>query len=545
MIFNTLKRKGVAGINLIVLILFLSLSAKAEERTCCKKIYEISLEEYRKGNFIKSLEYLQEAESLAFQNSRQDIRAKSLNMMGLIHTHIHNYDRATHCYLEAHKITTECKDKITEMSVLSNMAQLYFVNNDFVRATEYIDKAYSIAQGLKDTIRMGRIAINASILANETGQLDKADEYTKLAIENLKDAPEHLQSLKKAKLEKLRTLYLQGKHDEAKCFALDLSSRIDEITFVGGKALLYLWLSRIYWQEDNVNEAVAFANRSLEEKPDLDKKIQVFEHLSNIYKQKHFPLLALQFQDSLLAAKDSLSHINNVAKQENMQIRIDLIHSEKELNENKAKRKTERTIFIFIIIITIILIFMLRQQMLRSKQRKSLELEIEKKEKQVLRQKLETQETIAMLEQERLNNEINEKNRQLAAKVLLQSNKNELIEEVIKKLRLISKQTKNQDLDMIIQQLYLQSKETSEWDSFLTYFEQINPSFLALLKEKHADLSPGDVRLLSYIYINLDTKEIASLLNITPEHCRKKKQRLAKKIGVTTNDIYAYLVGLE
>jgi hypothetical protein len=545
MVFNTLQGEKIRTISLIVLIAFISLSMKAERRSYCEKIYETSIEEYRKGNFIKSLEYLQEVESLAIQNKWQDLRAKVLNNMGLIHTHIHNYDMATHCYLEAHKITTENDDKITEMSVLSNMAQLYFINKDFDKATEYIDKAYSIAQLLKDTIKMGRIAINASILANETGRLDKADEYTKLAIENLKDSPEHLQSLGKAKLEKLRTLFLQEKHDEAKRFALDLLPRTNEINFSGGKALLYLWLSRIYWQENNGKEAILYANWSLDEKPELGRKIQVFEHLSEIYKQKHLPLLALQFQDSLLAAKDSLSHINNVAKQENMQIRIDLIHSEKALNENKTKRKTERTIFIFIIIITIILILMLRQQMLRNKQRKSLELKIEQREKQVLQQKLETQETIAMLEQERLNNEINEKNRQLAAKVLLQSNKNELLEEVIKKLKLISKQAKNQDLDMVIQQLYLQSKETSEWNGFLTYFEQINPSFLSLLKEKHSDLSSGDIRLLSYIYINLDTKEIATLLNITPEHCRKKKQRLARKMNIVTNDIYAYLMGLE
>jgi preprotein translocase subunit YajC len=542
---NKLKQKMLLlKLSFVFLFLGICLPILANTRSYCEDIYKISIEEYRQGNYIKSLEYLQEIEQLAVQNNWKDMQTRALNNMGLVYMHILDYDLATKCYLDAYKIVMEIGDKITELSVLSNIAQLYFINNDIANATEYIDKAYKIAQSLDDTIRIGRIAINAAIIANETDQLAKANEYTEIAIKNLKNAPEHFQSLVKAKLEKVKTLYLQEEFDKAGEVALSLLNRIDEITFINGKSLVYLWLSRIYWKKNDIQQAILYANKSLDEKPALSTKTQVFEHLSILYRQSNLPLLALQYQDSLLIAKDSLAHINDVNKQENMQIRIELINSEKELAENKAKRKTERTIYIFIIIIAFILIWMLRLQSMRNKQRKSLELEIEKNEKLMLQQKLEAQQAIALLEKEKLNNEINEKNRQLAAKVLLQSNKNELVVEIVDKLSNVSKKTNNSDLDLIIQQLRMQSKETSEWDGFLTYFEQINPTFLSLLKEKHPNLSSGDIRLLSYIYINLDTKEIATLLNVTAEHCRKKKQRLAKKMDITTSDIYTYLVNL-
>ena len=547
MIFKVLKQKIIISskISLICLFFGMHFSGQTNTRSYCEDAYKTSIEEYKQGNYIKSLEYLQEVEQLSIQNNWKDMHAKALNNMGLVYTHIFDYEMAIDCYLDAYKIITEIDDRVTEMSVLSNIAQLYFINNDIDNAIEYIDRAYKIAQSLDDTIRIGRIAINAAIIANETDQLDKASEYTEIAIRNLENVPEHLQSLVKAKLEQIKTLYLQKKYTTAEEVALSLLNRINEINFINGKSLVYFWLSRIYWKKNDMQQAILYADKSLSESPELTIKIQIFKHLSGLYRQSNLSFLALQYQDSLLVVKDSLAKINDANNRENMQIRIDLVNSEKELAESKAKRNAERSIYIFIIILTFVLIWMLRLRLMRNKQRKSLELEIEKSEKLILKQKLETQETMALLEKEKLSNEINEKNRQLAAKVLLQSNKNELVESVIEKLSIISKQINNNNLDLLIQQLRLQSKESSEWDGFLTYFEQINPTFLSLLKERHPGLSSGDIRLLSYIYINLDTKEIATLLNITPEHCRKRKQRLSKKMGITTSDIYTYLMNLS
>ncbi|PKP15743.1 MAG: hypothetical protein CVU07_09125, partial [Bacteroidetes bacterium HGW-Bacteroidetes-23] len=62
------------------------------------------------------------------------------------------------------------------------------------------------------------------------------------------------------------------------------------------------------------------------------------------------------------------------------------------------------------------------------------------------------------------------------------------------------------------------------------------------LKIKHPDLNANEIRFLSFIYLNLNTKEIASLLNISPESCRKRKERLLKKLNLEADvSLYAYL----
>ena len=81
--------------------------------------------------------------------------------------------------------------------------------------------------------------------------------------------------------------------------------------------------------------------------------------------------------------------------------------------------------------------------------------------------------------------------------------------------------------------------------NFTTYFEQSNAQFIETLKARHPDLSPSDIRFLSLLYINLSSKEIALLLNITPEYCKKKRQRMARKLGLTdSRELYKYLTGL-
>lgn len=85
-----------------------------------------------------------------------------------------------------------------------------------------------------------------------------------------------------------------------------------------------------------------------------------------------------------------------------------------------------------------------------------------------------------------------------------------------------------------------------EWKDFTTYFEQTNGQFLQQLKHLHPTLTANELRYLSLVYINLSSKEIALLLNITPEYCKKKKQQVARKMGLTDpRTLYAYLTGSE
>ena len=85
-------------------------------------------------------------------------------------------------------------------------------------------------------------------------------------------------------------------------------------------------------------------------------------------------------------------------------------------------------------------------------------------------------------------------------------------------------------------------KTTNEHDTFLINFQSANPGLLDKIRAKHPNLSDSDLQFIAYIYMNIPTRDIASLLNITPESCKRRKIRLSKKLDLKSSvDIYPYI----
>lgn len=147
-----------------------------------------------------------------------------------------------------------------------------------------------------------------------------------------------------------------------------------------------------------------------------------------------------------------------------------------------------------------------------------------------------------MIEKERLNHELELKNRELMSKALFIANKNDLIETIINQLSKSKLAENDKKLREKISELKIQLNDHEEWNSFNSYFEQINQGFLNKIREKYPNLTAHEIRFLSLVYLNLNTKEMSSLLNITPEYCKKKKLTIAQKMGLeSATMLYQYL----
>lgn len=174
----------------------------------------------------------------------------------------------------------------------------------------------------------------------------------------------------------------------------------------------------------------------------------------------------------------------------------------------------------------------------------SLPLELKNKENDnlLLEQQIKEKETETLLEKEKLKNELESRNRKLAANAIHIAQRNDKIEEYILKLKKNPEIIKSNPLSQQLDQLKLILTKEDNNDDFLTHFERINSKFIDSLKLKHPDLTLNDIRYISYIYMNLSTKEISSIFNITIEACRKRKERVSKKLNLAnSNDLYNYL----
>lgn len=80
-------------------------------------------------------------------------------------------------------------------------------------------------------------------------------------------------------------------------------------------------------------------------------------------------------------------------------------------------------------------------------------------------------------------------------------------------------------------------------DHLLMELESANQYFQLQLKSRYPQLTPYDMRLCTYLKSNLSTKEIATLLNITPDSVKKAKHRLRKKMEMTPSLGWSQVMG--
>ena len=153
---------------------------------------------------------------------------------------------------------------------------------------------------------------------------------------------------------------------------------------------------------------------------------------------------------------------------------------------------------------------------------------VDKAQKELELKELESSQTIIKLNNEKLRNDIENKNRELAISTMNIIKKNEFLNSI--KTELIkSDVNKNSSVVKIIDK---NLNNTDDWKMFQEAFNNADKNFLKKVKDRHVSLTPNDLRLCAYLRLNLSSKEIAPLFNISPRSVEVKRYRLRKKMDL-------------
>ena len=319
-------------------------------------------------------------------------------------------------------------------------------------------------------------------------------------------------------------------------------------------------LSKIYFLEHNYDKNIFYLNESLKVAEDFDTRANIYSSLSDAYAMKNQYENALDATKMMVAAKDSIAKRRNEKLYESNKVKFDVMNFKTDLNASIAASKLERKIFGVALFLLAGLIFFMyrtfRNRTIKQEQKKmiaegkqkiiALELEKEKSDKLLLEKQMNEIANEALLEQQHLKSEIEQKNRKLSAKALYLSGRNELIEEMVNSLSKLPLVAQNNLIKDHIKALKEHLKSDADWDDFIVHFEEVNQGLLASLKMKHPSLNANDIRFICYVYMNLSFKEIGAILNITQEACRKRKERIATKMDLDKNiSLYDYLSSIE
>jgi DNA-directed RNA polymerase specialized sigma24 family protein len=73
-------------------------------------------------------------------------------------------------------------------------------------------------------------------------------------------------------------------------------------------------------------------------------------------------------------------------------------------------------------------------------------------------------------------------------------------------------------------------------------FEKVHPGFLQRLSANYTDLTPAETRFLVFLKLELDPKEMASMLGVSAEAIRSIRFRVKKKLMLEdARDISEYV----
>lgn len=298
-------------------------------------------------------------------------------------------------------------------------------------------------------------------------------------------------------------------------------------------------LARALYSLGQKSEAVACAEKTLElatKSNDMESKTDIERFLSGVFEKEgqtgkaFFHLKNYQVLADSIYSNRQKSNFENLVEQEKNNAH------ERELDQSKIRTEQERQRKWFFGIggllaaLGISVFFRLRQK------NEQLKLEKERAE-QAAREQLQALE----LEAVRRENELHTQRLDDFTQLLME--KNRQVEELTHQNRAaapppspvanhlsdLEPADDGSDLEALYHQTILTE---ADWERFKTLFERVRPGFIPRVKHQFSGLTASELRLILLLKMNMQTREMADMLGVSPETIKKSRYRLRKKLGL-------------
>jgi DNA-binding CsgD family transcriptional regulator len=292
----------------------------------------------------------------------------------------------------------------------------------------------------------------------------------------------------------------------------------------GVAAFSLQWASRIALAEGKKDSALKMAKEALQILNEYHQKHPNTEgyYTKTYWQETYYAIgdayLAIGKTDSFhhyfqlyVNLRDSLQTVAALSSSQIVQMKLDDLKNRYQISDLRKEEETERLKRNFIIAIitffTALALLILNRQRIKSNYTK----------------------LIAVQQKEAAEAEVAFAKEQMNLFTLNIIEKTNLIEKLEKEL---SNKTLSAEQQQLIAELSNQTILTEDdWDKFKTLFEKIYPGFFIGLKEKVSDITAAEQRMAALIKLHLSTREMGSMLGISPNSVNKTKQRLRQRIN--------------
>ena len=180
--------------------------------------------------------------------------------------------------------------------------------------------------------------------------------------------------------------------------------------------------------------------------------------------------------------------------------------------------------------------FIKRIEISRRKERLKHLKSYRQKERDYIQQVSLSEKKIIKLKNDKLKSEMIHRDKELANQTMDLIRKNKFlakIKEELEKIKMSSTdELLKEKISSLIGKIDKDIDHNKQWEVFETAFDDVHEDFLNRLKSRFPTLTPKELRLCAYLRMNISTKEIAPLMNISIRGVEICRYRVRKKLNI-------------
>lgn len=518
----------------------------------------------------KALGYANEALRISKKIKHKYSEGYALNMIGYIYDYQSEFDKATDFYLQSLKIKEEIGDQSGIAASYQNLGVLAYFQGDLDKALQNYQEALDIKKSISDKDGVSLILNNIGIVYRKQKLYDKALDSYKEALQIKKELNKSASSIA-ATIQNIGVVYqYKGDYQKARQYleeSLFLEEKANNCYGITGS---WIALGILYSEENKIEEAKELLSKGLEISQDCNTKdfqlqaYQLFIHIDttqNNYRE------AFYHQQKYLSI---IKELYTTQKAEAIVKYQTIYETEKKENETKLQKKENEILrdrlYLGVLGALLIFLFLLflyvqarnkaqkRRLALEKAEAQKLQVEAENRaneeEKLRLTEEVKAQQEIAQLKEEKLRTQIDSQNRELSSFSLNMVQKNQVfstLKEQLERLQVFAVENENlaQRLKELLKIIKNNLNADADWEKFKLHFEQVHPQFFKKIQDLSTEISGKELKFCAYLKLNLDTKEIAGLLDMTVRSVESYKYRIKKKLNLQEeSNLQDYLLGL-
>lgn len=418
----------------------------------------------------------------------------------------------------------ECFEKINHQSrkadVIKQIGDIESGLENHENSITYYKQAIEAYKKLDEKMYLAYAYTSLGISYQNLKDYKNAESSYLLAIENSR-AVEDKWSLSNVMHNLAELEIINNNYTKAKELLTDAKTLAEEENLQLSLASALDGLSKVDSHSNNLTAALSKNNKAIT----LTKTSGALPHLQSLYMYRSELLEASnQYQEALTylkasyKIKDSLFSYKKTQQVEELKTIYETDKKEQQIKNQKNEiellnikgkvNNLQRLLLAFGLVLALIAVYAFYQRSKRNK-----------------------------LSKEKAEAELGFKTKELTTHALHLAKKNEVLNDIKQKAKLFKKEA-NADpgYQKLIQTINFDLQDDNNWENFSKYFEEVHKDFSANAQFQFPKITSNDLRLMALLKMNLSSKEIANILNISNDGIKKARYRLRKKLNLATED---------